>query len=117
MSYTISKLRRAETFEYEDSRVSNRLATAMRVLEAAGAKPTVTYGDRKVWDWATNMERVDDSPRNKTVTWEPWVSDDMLSDAYALASKVIGARGDYIANEATRAKDATNLAKRTALSA
>jgi hypothetical protein len=108
-SYAVSMLRRAQTFEPEDSRVSNRLRTALNILAAGGVKPTITHSDRKVLDWATKREvhhcsLAGSGYHDCTIVWEPWVTDDMFDKAYSLASDVVSARGAFHQNAAWAAK-------------
>jgi hypothetical protein len=83
-------LKRGDTFDPEDSRMTNRLHSARSILDTIGIVPTVTHCDAckeglaggGCWDAC------------KT-TWTEWVTDEMFQSAFNLADAAAREYGNF----------------------
>ena len=82
------------TYDYEDSRTTERMHRTIALLGEAGITRTVTHNGSLTWDWATSRDRHDCTvyPPCK-VTWPEWATDEMFDLAATLADTALSARG------------------------
>lgn len=93
-------LARGRTYDYEDSLVTHRLHTALKVLAAAGIVPTITHGVKVWYDSSTHRDKhwcaLDGSGNGDcTISWPEWVEGAMFDEAYRFASAAHTAEGRY----------------------
>lgn len=119
-------LKRGDTFDPEDWRMTHRLGVARSILRSLQIEPTYLEHDEKcirhpknAWNrvhgfnyWCdSGCPRFNDPPP----TWPEWVTDEIFELAFSLADRVQTSRGDWHQrqiNEERRAREAKARAKR-----
>lgn len=109
MSYAARCLRRGDTYDYEDARVSHRLRLAHGILADHGITWKTSHGNTAI------NEKVEFGwPKHAcadncvTVIVEPWVTDEILNAAYRFADLLQNERGAWNRSQAFKAKQMAN---------
>jgi hypothetical protein len=102
-------LARGRTYDYEDSLVTYRLHTALKVLEAIEVVPTITHGTRTYYDWSSHRDKhwcalSGSGFSDCTISWPEWATGEMFDEAYRLASNAHRERGHYNRTKAYAAR-------------
>lgn len=82
------------TYDYEDSRTTYRLQSAMLILKGLGIEPSVNHANTRTFDWAVGREHHECDWRC-VVAWPEWATPEMFDMAYRLADKAQTARGEH----------------------
>lgn len=79
-------LKRGDTFDIEDSRMTNRLCRARAILQGLGIEPTKTHSDHTTVEFGRPRHFCD--YRCET-SWPAQVSDETFNTAFTLADLTI----------------------------
>lgn len=102
-------LARGRTYDYEDSLVTYRLHTALKVLATVEVVPTITHGTRTYYDWCDHRDKhqcsLDGSGYGDcTISWPEWATGAMFDEAVRLAGEAHRERGAYNRSKAYAAR-------------
>jgi len=112
MNSTAALVKRGRTYDYEDSRTTNRMHAMLGVLKGFGIEPTITHGTRTYFDsaragWLTSEVHLcslnGSGYQDCTIEWPAWVTDNIFDLAWRLADAVITEQGAY--NRAAAARE------------
>jgi hypothetical protein len=99
-------LKRGDTFDIEDWRMTHRLGVARSILRSFQVEPTWEHSDCTRVEWGRPKHACDYRCK---ATWPEWVTDDIFDLAFNLADEVQDKRGRWHQNEINK----TRLARTT----
>jgi hypothetical protein len=103
-------LKRGDTFDPEDHRMTHRLGVAHRLLATMGAEPEWTHGGNFTQGPYGKHACCDKCK----AAWPEWVTDEVFNKVYAAADAMQTARGNWHQAEINREQAARRVAERVA---
>ena len=118
-------LKRGDTFDIEDHRMTHRLGVARSILRSFGVEPTwpdhatdcMNHADNRYRRcFGVNYPCLGDCPRrlNPPATWPEWVTDEVFDLAFRLADEVQNSRGGWHQDQINQARAEREARERAA---